>query len=567
VTSVDTRVPGRVLHPTVPVAIVGGGPIGLALALFLDRHGVRSVVLNTDEDAHAHPRGNTHNARTMEHYRRLGISRQVRALGLPPDHPTDVAYFTRYSGFELTRLPMPSEAQKMAAAAHTPPTDQVPEPIHRANQMYVERFLLDHARSRPNLDIRFGWCVTKLDQDANGVALRAEHVRTGVAGVWRAAYAVGCDGGQSIVRRSLNVRYAGPGTLTQDILGRRATAAHLRLPTLHRDFFAGRRAWSYWAMNADLAMNLISLDGAAEFFLLTSSIGADRPTDNQLVRLVHAATGAAVPVEVLGHRTWTPGAALVADHFGLGRVFLAGDAAHLFTPTGGFGMNTGIDDVANLAWKLAAALQGWGAAGLPCTYELERRPVACRNTAAARELNRRLGAIDRPAALEEDSVDGVLARRRAGAVLSTYGEQFASLGVQLGSRYDGSPIIAADAGPDADPPADDPAVYTPTSVPGGRAPHLWLTGPDGTRLSLFDRFGIGFTLLRLGSGAPAGEELRRAARQRGLPLSVVDVTDPVARELYQRDLALIRPDQHVAWRGNRLPEYPDALLTRLTAAG
>ena len=547
---------------TAPVGIVGGGPVGLVLALFLDRHGVDSVVFNEEKDTPSYPRGNTHNARTMEHYRRLGIAEAVRRLGLPTNHPTDVAYFTRYSGPELARLPMPSEAEKVRTAATAPETEQVPEPLHRGNQMYVERFLLDRARTRPHVTLRFGWRVRELGQDAAGVTLRTERADGAEGECWRTRYAVGSDGGQSLVRRELGVHYAGAGSLDQDILGRRASAVHLRLPTLARDFFKGREAWSYWAVNAELAMNLISLNGADEFFLLTSSLDPDRPDRDDLARLVRDAAGAPVPVDLLGHRPWTPGLALVAERFADGRVFLAGDSAHLFTPTGGFGMNTGIDDVANLSWKLAAAVRGWGTPRLLETYELERQPVAARNTAAARELNKNLGAIERPAELEDRTAAGRLARRRVGALLSTFGEQFASIGVQLGARYDGSPIILGDG----DPPADSLTSYHPTSVPGGRAPHLWLANGMGRRSSLFDRFGSGFTLLRLGNHPPSGAGLVAAARARGLPLAVVDVGEPAARELYERDLALIRPDQHVAWRGNDAPGDPDALLLRVTAA-
>src|SRR5690242_12405567 len=160
-------------HHTTPVAIVGGGPVGMMLALFLDRHGVRSVVFNSEPDVRFHPKGSTHNARTMEHYRRLGLAETVRALGLPQDHPTDVAYFTRFNGFELARLRMPTSAEKRAAVASSPKTSQIPEPIHRANQMYVERALFAAVRSRPNITVRFGWTVESLSQDAEGVSLRA----------------------------------------------------------------------------------------------------------------------------------------------------------------------------------------------------------------------------------------------------------------------------------------------------------------------------------------------------------------------------------------------------------
>jgi 2-polyprenyl-6-methoxyphenol hydroxylase-like FAD-dependent oxidoreductase len=548
---------------TPPVAVVGAGPVGLALALLLDHHGVSCTVYSDARAAWSHPRGNTHNARTMEHYRRLGIAAEVRELGLPPDHPTDVAYFTRYNGHELARLAMPSRLGKLQAVAESPQTDQTPEPLHRANQMYVEALLLDRARSRRGVTIELGWRVDELQQDPEGVTLCARRLADGTSERIRARYVVGADGGRSIVRRSIGSRLQGHDRIDGPILGGQAAAIHLRLPTFHRDVMAHRKAWSYWALNHEVATNLIALDGGDEFSLLTSSVDPDDLDEAALTDLVHRAAGAAIPVQILGHRPWTPGVALVADRFAEGRVFLAGDAAHLFTPTGGFGMNTGIDDAANLAWKLAATIQGWGRPRLLASYETERRPIAARNTGAARALNQKLRDIERPVDLDRDSGDGARMRRRLGDLLSTYGEQFASIGVQLGGRYDGSPIVATAESP----PSDALTAYTPSSVPGGRAPHLWLNGRRDVGASLYDRLGRGFTMLRLGSQPPRVERLQHAADAAGVPLKVLNVADPVARELYERDLVLIRPDQHVAWRGNHLAADATALVTQITGGG
>jgi 2-polyprenyl-6-methoxyphenol hydroxylase-like FAD-dependent oxidoreductase len=551
--------PDRKTHQ-IPIAIVGGGPVGLMLALFLDRHGVRSVVFNSEPTSRHHPKGSTHNSRTMEHYRRLGFGSEVRKLGLPPDHPTDVVYLTRFNGIELARLRMPSEAEKMQRVAAAPRVDQVPEPIHRANQMYVEKFLLEHAGTRPNITLRFGSTVDTFAQDAHGVMLHAGAADGGGEENWRAQYLVGCDGGRSLVRRSLGIQYEGFAALEQEFFGAHMISTYLRAPTLYRDFLGSRRAWQYWVVNPELRTGLVALNGSDEFIVWSRGEPDRRPDDAAIAALVRRATGADIPLEIIAHGEWTGGIALTAERFADRRVLLAGDAVHLFTPTGGFGMNTGIDDAANLAWKLAAMVQGWGGAGLLSSYETERKPVAVRNTSASRALAKNVGDVPVPPELEQNSPVGEAARAGTGTFLSGFGEEFASIGVQLGARYDGSPIIAADGHP---PPADDFVRYRPSSVPGGRAPHYWLDEARVFGSSLFDRLGVGFTLLRLGPNAPDGDPLVRAANACRIPLCVLDISDSEARALYACDLALIRPDQHVAWRGNALPEDCGALLGKV----
>jgi 2-polyprenyl-6-methoxyphenol hydroxylase-like FAD-dependent oxidoreductase len=526
------------------------------LALFLDRHGIKSVVFNNEANTRWHPKGSTHNSRSMEHHRRLGLAPQIRALGLPADHPTDVAYFTRFNAYELARLRMPSSAEKMAAVAASSRFDQTPEPIHRGNQMYVERFLFDHATTRPNITLRFGHEVTSFDQDKDGVTLTAERVSDGQSESWRADYLVGCDGGRSFVRRTLGIRYAGEDTLRQDYFGGRMFSTYLRAPTLYRDFLGSRRAFQYWAVNPQLRTTIIALDGQDEFlFWMRPKDPQAEPDDDTVKRAVALCTGAELPVEIVAHAPWTAGVALYADGFGEGRVWLAGDAVHLFTPTGGFGMNTGLEDAANLAWKLAATLQGWGGSRLLASYEAERKPIAIRNTNAARELAKSIGDVNVSPVMEEASGAGESARREIGAYLATFGEEFASIGVQLGARYDGSRIIASDESP----PQDSFVQYVPTSVPGGRAPHLWLGNGRGAGDSLFDHFGAGFTLLRLGQNAPDAPAFQNAAKARNIPLTIVDVLDTEARDFYGCDLALIRPDQHVAWRGSDAGKAHDVM--------
>jgi 2-polyprenyl-6-methoxyphenol hydroxylase-like FAD-dependent oxidoreductase len=499
----------------------------------------------------------------MEHYRRLGIGDPVRALGLPPNHPTDVVYFTRFGGRELARLKMPSPAETMAARATAPKIDQTPEPLHRANQMYVETFLLAHIRTRPNITLRFGWRVERFSDDGASVTVHAVRERDGAQETWRSDYLAGCDGGQGEVRRALGIRYSGQ-SLQQPYMGGRMFSTYVKVPALARDFLRGDRCFQYWIVNPELRTTITSVDGDDEFMFWTRATGDGASADDRaVVEAMRRSTQSDIAVEVIAHHPWTAGMALVAERYGAGRVLLAGDAVHLFTPTGGFGMNTGIDDAANLAWKLAAMVQGWGGRDLLASYEAERRPVALRNTGAARELSRNIGDIAISPVLEHDSAAGEAARRELGALLGTCGEQYNSIGVQLGARYDGSPIVAADGAP----PADSFDTYTPSSVPGGRAPHAWLDAGRGLGSSLYDRLGTGFTLLRLAPQAPDTRALTAAAAARNVPLTTLDVVDAEIRDLYGCDLALVRPDQHIAWRGNRPPDDPARLMAQVTGGG
>jgi 2-polyprenyl-6-methoxyphenol hydroxylase-like FAD-dependent oxidoreductase len=544
---------------TTPIAIIGGGPVGMVLAMNLAAFGVRSILINTEPSTRWHPKGNTHNARTMEHYRRLGISKKLRQIGLPSDHPTDVAYFTTLNGWEMARHPLPSEGEKQAQLEKAAPTDQVPEPLFRANQMYVEAALFRHVRALPLIDARYGWrCVAIVQESDGSFKIAIEEVTTGRREELAARYLIGCDGGHSIVRNWLGISYRGERPSEQAYGSGATCSTYLKAPALYdHPLQRHKRAWMHWCFNPRVRGLIQSLNGTGDFLFNTRIKTIDEPPDpNHIARTFLACVGEEVPFDVVGHFPWTAGQAAVADSFGRGSVWLAGDAVHLFTPTGGFGMNTGIDDTANLGWKLAAMVQGWGGPHLLATYEAERRPIAFRNTGMAKQFTVDLSAAPIDPEMLEDSAAGAAARARTGAFFARFGEEFASLGIQLGARYEGSRIVVPDGTP---PPKDDPTIYTPSACPGGRAPHLFLGRGD----SLFDHFALGFTLLRLGGDADV-QPLARAAQARGVPFAFFDVPLHHGRDLYEADLALIRPDQHVAWRGNRLPDDGDALLARVT---
>ncbi len=432
--------------PSAPIVIVGGGPVGMVLAMNLAVFGVRSVIVNIEPSSRLHPKGNTHNARTMEHYQRLGIAGAIRKVGLPSHHPTDVGYFTNLNGWELARLRMPSEEWKMATRDAAASTDQIPEPLFRANQMYVEAELFRHIQTLKQIEPRYGWrCVEITVAAGGGFAVTIEEVASGRVERLDCDYLVGCDGGHSFVRRWLDISYGGERPHDQAYGSGATVATHMRAPALYERGILHRRCWQYWTVNSNVRSNLVTLNGAGEFLFSTRIASVDEPPDPAYIasRFRHS-VGEDVPFEFIGHWPWTAGHALVADSFGGGCVWLAGDAVHIFTPTGGFGMNTGIDDAANLGWKLAAMVQGWGGPGLLESYAIERRSIAFRNTGMAKRFSLKLADVPAPPEITEDTAPGAAARADAGAILSTFGEEFASLGIQLGARYDGSPIIASD---------------------------------------------------------------------------------------------------------------------------
>jgi hypothetical protein len=325
-------------------------------------------------------------------------------------------------------------------------------------------------------------------------------------------------------------------------------------------FVPHAQAWQYWVVNPDRRGLMLALDGGSSFVHQAQlRVGEDPATisDASAREILYRAMGREFDVEIVARAPWTAGLTLVAERFGANRVLLAGDAVHLFTPTGGLGYNTAVEDAVNLGWKLAAVVYGWGGKRLLASYELERQPIAERNTSFARMFAQSLGGFEVPNEIEDDSGPGEAARRRIGEHLGGHARaEFNIPGITLGARYDTSPVIVSDG---SIPPGDGANVYHPTACPGGRAPHAWLS--DGR--SLYDAFGFDFTLLKLGADADSVARLCEAARSRAVPLAVVDVRHEGLRDLYEADLALVRPDQVVCWRGNRLPSDPEELLDRV----
>jgi 2-polyprenyl-6-methoxyphenol hydroxylase-like FAD-dependent oxidoreductase len=524
------------------------------LANELGRRGV-SVVLCDEKDSTAfNPQANATQARTMEHYRRLGFASEIRSEGLPGEYPTDIAYFTRYADYELARFKLPSAREAGDVVKTLSGSWSAAELPHRVSQKFVETVLRKQAEALSGVSVNYGWRLAGFTQDESGVAATVERVATGERREVRGAYLVGADGPRSKVREALGFGYGGETGVVRDFMGGRMCAVYLRAPDFYQ-LVPHPAAWMYVTFNHDRRTFMAAVDGKGEFAFHTQlRPGEDESaiTDEMATHMFWRAAGAEMPIEILSRGTWTAGHALVSDGFQKGRVFIGGDAAHLFTPAGGLGYNTAIEDAVNLGWKLAAVLKGRAGAALLDTYEAERQPLARRNTAYARGFADSLGLYAAPDAIEEASPEGDRQREEAGVYFNAHARrEFNIPGVTFGGRYDGSPIIVSDG---TQPPPDTANEYMPTACPGGRPPHLWV----GDGRSLYDLFGFEWTLLQLDPLADTGPFVD-AAQALGLDLKVVSLDVEAARDLYQAPLALVRPDQIVAWRGGDARRAEDVL--------
>lgn len=528
------------------VVIVGGGPCGLMLANELGRRGIDAILVDEKPGTAFNPQANATQARTMEHFRRLGFADEIRSLGLPADYPTDIAYFTRFCKHEIARFKLPSAKEakeKVNSLAGSWSTAELP---HRVSQKFVEALLRKQAERLPGISVNYGWRMTAFRQFDTHVEVDVEGVEDGLRQTLTASYMVGADGPRSKTREALGFHYTGETGVIRDFMGGRMYAIYARCPELYR-VSPHPPAWMNVCFNTERRAFMAAVDGKGEFAFHTQFKPHEAEmevTEEDARRMFQAAVGAPVEVEILSRGSWTAGHSLVSNHFRSGRVFLGGDAVHLFTPAGGLGYNTAIEDAVNLAWKLAAVIKGQASATLFDSYEAERQPVAKRNTNYAKTFADSLGNFKPVPEIEEDSPEGVRARQEAGPYFETHGRtEFNIPGVTFGSRYDGSPAIVSDG---TLPPPDKANEYIPSACPGGRPPHLWL--PDGS--SLYDLFGFEWTLLCLGANAGDSAAMVEEAKRRKIDMKVTTLPLPELRDLYEADFALIRPDQIVGWRGN-----------------
>ena len=540
----------------VPVLIVGAGPVGLTLAADLGRRGIACLVVEEHADVKHHPRAMGIGPLTMEHFRMWGIDRRVYDASLPNEEPGDIVYVTRICGHELARFPSPAIAEVERRApeliAKVPPLRHSPYYRTWCAQHRLEPVLRDYARSLTPVELRFGWKLETLAQDDDGVTATIAATDGGRRETVRTQYLIGCDGARSPVRHALGIELSGRGVLGE------VWGTWFRAPTLWKERTI-RPGVMYWTHAPGCASVVYSLNARDEWWMNTYFRADESFAPIDPVARLRAAVGRDIPAEVLSSQAYKA-FQLVADRFRDRRVIMAGDAVHLFVPPGGLGMNTGIQDAFNLGWKLGATLAGWGGEALLASYEIERHPVAVRNTnrAADSYLNARDAFMVDPR-IDDDGDEGERIRIEWTPKLRAAGEhQHSIAGAQLDPAYVASPICAAEDQPD---PERDKLSYTPWAGPGHRAPHSWLANGSST-LDLVDP--ARFVLLRF-DGAD-GAALEAAAASRGVPMAVKTVADEAAARLYQKKLVLVRPDGIVAWRGDAPPADPLAVIELVRGA-
>jgi 2-polyprenyl-6-methoxyphenol hydroxylase-like FAD-dependent oxidoreductase len=533
------------------VIIVGAGPVGLTLAVDLGLRGVRCILLEKKLEPQFLPKMERCNARSMEMFRRIGLANELRAAGLTTDSVMDVYIILTMTRAPLLHLKYPSVDMAREQIRKLNDGSTPLEPYQLISQYTLEPVLKRAAERIPTVAVRYGTELVEFGEDGPAVVATVRS-SDGRSRKMRAAYLVGCDGGSSLVRKQLGIRLRGEANLAKFRQGLyRCDELYDRLP-----LGEGPGRGRHYLVADEWATFLIMQDSKRHW-----TLHAAVESDAEMKQRFEQTVGVPVRYEMLYCGEWRQNL-LLADRYRAGRVFLAGDAVHLVIPAGGLGMNTGVGDAFDLSWKLAATLEGWGGPELLDSYEIERRQVGERNIGASRYATlgyRKWRSQWRPE-IGDDTATGQAVRDNLARVADVEQRKVNEMiGAELGYRYVDSPVIDNIPGG----PEHLLRDYRPTSWPGARLPHVWLE--DGTPIQ--DRISnTGYTLLCL-YGRHDTAALQEAFRGRSAPFNVLHVASEAARAIYERDLILLRPDMHVVWRGNNLPENPAELAALATGHG
>jgi len=530
----------------VSVLVAGGGPVGLTLARDLARRGVDCMLVERNLTTTRHPKMDNTNVRSMELFSLAGLEPRLRAVAVPEDHPFDVSWVTRMTGHELKRFRYRSPSQDRAHFRDHNDGSQPYAPAMRVSQAEIEPVLKAALEEEGNVGVRFGMAVVDVVEDVDGVTVTLRDQASGQTEQVRCLFLAGCDGGGSTVRAAVGIGVSGQHSIMPRFM------THFRTDDAEARGLLQRwgLTWHYQSVHGTLiAQNDV------DTWTLHTRYPAHKRDGAEAGTLIERFVGKAIPHEILVANPWSPHL-LVADAAGTRRVLLAGDAAHQYIPTGGYGMNTGIGDAYALGWQLAAVVKGFGGPALLRAYKAERYPVWERNLDGSRRHNAARVEIASLYDADLENVDGpgVAARAAAAERISAIGNaENESLGIEIGYHYAGSPIVALEAGAEA---PNDPYRYQPNTLPGARLPSVVLK--DGA--AIYAQLGRWFTCIAFAGANTA--KIEDAARRRGAPLTILRYDDRHVRGIYGADMLLVRPDQHVAWRGAGLMDSSaaDAVL-------
>ena len=533
------------------VIVVGAGPVGLALAINLGRAGIKTILLERNPEPQFLPKMERCNARSMEMFRRIGLSKKIRDAGLREDCPMDVFIVEDLTKPALLEEKHPSIQTFQGKIKECKDLSMPLEPYQLISQYTLEPLLKAEAEALQSVEVLFGHEFMEFSQSDDGVSVRFKD-SDGQSKTLTAAYLVGCDGGSSPIRKQLGIKLRGEGGILE--LQQALFYCEELFERLPHGSGPGQGRHYH---RADAEHTFLIMQDSTKHWSLHATV----PDAEAMKRKFEEIVGFPVNYELLSCAPWRQNL-LLADRYREGRVFLAGDSVHLVIPTGGLGMNTGVGDAFDLAWKLIGTLKGWGGPELLDSYEIERRQVGDRNVGASRYANvgrQKWRSIATDEIFSGTEAGESLKRKLIQVADSEQRKGNRMIGAELGYRYVDSPCIDNVPGG----PEHRVGEYNPNVWPGSRLPHCWLD--DGSALQ--DQLPETYILLSLGNKSLDTSKLRQSYEKIGAPVAEVRIESNRLRDLYGFDLLVLRPDMHVAWRGNDAPPNPQEIASISTGHG